>query len=111
MSISDQMLSSGALPNLDFVHGEVIKVLGGAKAGQAFTARHETRADDIFAGELSPDPRAKDVLYFSLPGPGLETQDVVQTEDGRKWKVGRREFSAYLEEQYDIIEFVAGKDS
>lgn len=99
------------MPNLDAFHGETIRVLSGEQAGKCFIGRVECQPDDVLATMLGQDSRAKDSLYFTLPGPGLESQTVVQTEDSRKWKATRREFGAYQEEAYDIIEIAPGKDT
>lgn len=107
------MLSGGAAVHVESLHGETITVLSGADAGKSFTAVNETEQDVVFEEQLGMDPRAKRVLRFRVGGliPNLTSQDRIQTDDGRIWIAIRRPDSGYLTIDFELSEWVAGKDN
>jgi hypothetical protein len=109
-SLADQMLASGAAVQVAALHGERVKVLSGADAGKFFTAVRETEADLVLTTELGQDPRQKIMMRF-ITAPNLSSQDILRTDDGRKWHVVRDPQDTYLTNDFELIEIVAGKDS
>ena len=111
-SLSDIMLSGG-LPSYVGVQGEPIVVLTGPDAGKTFRAVLLNLSDQDLATELGSDPRGKRTLDFQQgdPVPAIDSQDEVQTSDGRIWKVTQGRYSGYLETKFEVTEVVAGKDS
>lgn len=106
------MLSTGAMPLLENVHGERVKVLDGVDAGKWFTAINEVEADQVLESEIMRDPRAKRMLRFTdRPGnvPSVNTNKLVkiQTADGRKWAATRQDFSAYLSVDFELVQIAA----
>jgi hypothetical protein len=112
VSLSDTMLATGLMPNLEAVHGEVVTVLDGVDAGRKFTAINEIEPDAQLESELTIDPRSKRMLRFTdRPGnvPSVNTKKLVliQTSNGKKYSATRQDFSAYLSVDFELVEVIA----
>ncbi len=110
-SLSDMMLASGVVPLVQNVHGETILVLSGADAGKSFQCVRETEQDIILDAQLGEDRRAKHVIRFMYAVPNLESQDVIQTDDQRKWHCVKSPQDGYLSTDFELKEIENGKDS
>lgn len=110
-SLSDRMLASGAVPLIQNTHGETILVLSGADVGKTFPCVRETEQDIILDAQLGEDRRAKRVVRFMYAVPNLESQDIVQTDDGKKWHCVRSPQDGYLSTDFELKEIINGKDS
>jgi hypothetical protein len=111
-SLSDTLLADGCALHIESIHGEPIKILSGSDAGKPFVAVRETESDEILASELGIDPRAKRILRFRAGQvPNLGSQDLIETDDGKKWKTIRRPDTGYLTVDFELVEIVAGKDT
>ena len=111
-SLSDTLLDSGCALHIEAAHGESIKVLSGVEAGKTFTAVRETEMDAILTTDLGMDPRAKRIIRFRDSGtvPRLGGQDIVQTDDGRKWHAVQNPQAGYLTTDFELVEII-GKDT
>jgi hypothetical protein len=106
------MLASGCAVCVESVHGEAILVISGPLAGLRFTAVQELESDVVLDASLSIDPRAKRIVRFRMPNvPALSSQDVVQTEDGRRWYAIRKPGNQYLTVDFELSLIIPGKDS
>ena len=111
-SIADRMLAGSAIPNLFATHGESVSILSGLDAGRTFTAIREIESDQILSTELGEDPRAKIFLRFVIGAvPRIGQSGRVQTDDGKQWNAVRLQEAGFLTSDYELTEFVAGKDS
>lgn len=110
-SLSDMMLASGAVPLIQNVHGETILVLSGADAGKSFVCVRESQPDIVLDAQLGEDIRCKNIIEFMYAVPNLESQDVIQTDDGRKWHCIRSPQDKYLSTDFELKEIENGKDS
>ena|ERR1039458_4086370 len=109
--LSDLMLGGGCALHVEALHGERVRVLSGPDAGRSFAAVMEVEPDLGLEMALGNDPRGKRVLRFREPAvPRLGSQDVVETDDGKRWRAVRRPDSAYLTVDFDLMEVVKGKD-
>lgn len=111
-SIADIALTESAVPNIQVMHGEMLTVVSGAEAGKPFVGVVEIEDDLGLETELGNDPRAKRMVRFpKASAPVLSSQDIVQTEDGKRWNAIRRPDGAYLSVDYELKEIVNGKDT
>lgn len=111
-SIGDLLLTGGCAVHVERLHGETIRVLTGAEAGGVYVGVRETETDLISSGEIGEDPRARRIIRFPVSRyPVLASQDVVQTDDNKKWKAVKRPDSAFLSIDYELTEIVPGKDT
>ena len=108
-SLSTQLLSSGCAQAIEAIHGESVKILSGPDAGKVFLGVVETESDLGLSSDLGIDPRAKVIVRFR-DNPRIESQEKVQTSDGKKWTAIRREFSAFLTNDFELKE-LCEKDS
>ena len=113
MGLSDAMLDAGCALHLEAAHGETITVLSGMDAGKPFVAIRETEADAVLNAETGNlDPRAKRCLRFrdSTGVPRLAAQDIIQTNDGKRWRAVKNPLSGFLTTDFDLIE-ITKKDA
>lgn len=111
-SIGDQNLAVGCAVNVEAVHGETIRVLSGLDQGISFTAVKEIEADIEFETAVSLDVRGKRVVRFRDGAvPRLNSQDTVQTDDGKKWTAVRMPQNSFLTVDFELKEIAAGKDT
>ncbi len=111
-SIADRLLAGGCVRLVESLHGETIRILSGTDAGQSFTAVKEVESDINLETDLGIDPRGKRVVRFREGAvPRLSSQDVVQTDDGKKWNTVRMPGNNYLTVDFELKEIVAGKDT
>jgi hypothetical protein len=115
-SVSDIMLASGVMPNLDALHGEQVLILDGVDAGKYFTAIKEHESDVKLDSDLMIDPRGRRMLRFTdtpgnVPSVGTKKLVKIQTGDGKKWSATRQDFGAYLSVDFELTEIAAGKDN
>ncbi len=111
-SVADRLLAGGCVKLIEALHGETITVLSGVYAGQSFVGVKEVESDINLETDLGIDPRGKRVVRFrELAAPLLASQDVVQTDDGKKWNAVRMPGNNYLTIDFELKEFVAGKDT
>lgn len=110
-AISERMLARGCVRNIERVHGEQVKILSGLDAGKSFTAVVEIEQDLVLGDDgLGNDPRAKVMCRFSV-APNIDSQDVVQTADGKKWNAIKRDFSDFLTTDFELMEIISAKDA
>lgn len=102
-SLSTALLSSGCVRAIEGVHGEPIKILSGPDTGKTFIGVVETESDLGLTSELGVDPRAKIIVHFR-DSPRIASQETVATSDGKKWTAIRREFSAFLTNDFELRE-------
>ena len=111
-SLSDTLLASSLMPNLESVHGEPIKVLDGVDAGKVFVGVITHEPDVTIESDLSiGDARQKVMCRFAnRPGnvPSVNTKRLVkiQTQDGKKWSATRQDFSAYLSVDFELVQTI-----
>ena len=108
-SLSDTLLASGAMPNLDAVHSEPVMILDGVDAGKTMYGIITHESDQVDVSELMTDPRQRVMCRFTdRPGnvPSVNTLRLVkiQTADGMKWKATRQDFSAYLSVDFELTQ-------
>lgn len=110
-SLSDTLLAGSAMPLLESVHGEPVKVLDGVDAGKTFIGviAHET--DINLESDIMSDPRQKTMCRFTdRPGnvPSVNTKKLVklQTADGKKWAATKQDFSAYLSVDFELVQIL-----
>lgn len=111
-SLAESLLSDG-YGSIESVHGETIAVLDGVDAGKSFTAVQDL-VEDFTLDELTgPDRRAKRVLRFraGATSPVLTSQDMIQTSNGKRWRVVKRPGNTFLTVDYELREVVTGKDT
>ena len=111
-SLSDTLLGSAAMPNLDAVHSEPIKILDGVDAGKIMYGILSNEPDANVSSEtLDLDPRQKTICRFTLrPGniPSVNTKRLVkiQTQDGKRWAATKQDFSAYLSTDFELVQII-----
>ena len=113
-ALSDLMLDGGCVTHIARIHGEAIRILTGAQAGQTFYCTGlETQSDDVLSTELGEDRRGKRTVRFqdSNAVPDPESQCEVQTEDGKRWKMVRAPQDGYLTTDFELQQIADGKDS
>lgn len=102
-SLSTQLLSSGCARAIEAVHGESIKILSGPDQGKIFIGVVEIESDLAITSDLGADARAKVIARFR-GDPKIDSQEKVQTADGKRWTAIRREFSAFLTNDFELKE-------
>lgn len=105
------MLASGAMPLLEEVHGERVKVLDGVDRGRWFVAIKENETDLQLSSPVVQESFGKRMLRFTdRPGnvPSVNTKKLVklQTLDGKKWAATRQDNSAYLSVDFELVQLV-----
>jgi hypothetical protein len=107
LGLSDRMLGGAGLPCISSVHGEPILVLSGANANQTFRALVGIENDVLISSDLGENPRGQRMMRFVGAVPVVNSQDQVQTADGRKWTLTRDKFNAYLTTDFEMTEVLA----
>lgn len=112
-SLADQMLAAGCVSNLDAIQSEDIKILTGKGAGKTFRGRMEVKPDFELVTDLGKDARANRTLYITdgTPAENFTAQCRIQTPSGKIWVIVYDPQDDYLENAYDVKEWVPGKDS
>jgi hypothetical protein len=109
-SLSDNLLSTGLMPNLESVHGEPIKVLDGVDAGKTLIGVITHEPDVNLESDISlGDVRQKVMCRFTnrpgnVPGVGTKRLVTLQTQDGKKWAATKQDFSAYLSVDFELVQ-------
>lgn len=106
-SISETLLAGGNAVHLEAYHGEKIAILTGVDAGKVFIAVKETEPDIILETVIGEDPRTKLIARFRTPNvPNLTSQDIVSTDDGKRWYAVRRPGDVFLTVDFELKEIV-----
>ena len=110
-SLSDNLLASGCMPNLEAVQGEQVFVLDGADAGKQFTAVITHEQDINIESDIISDPRQKVMCRFTdrpgnVPSVGTKKMVKLQTADGKKWAATKQDFSAYLSVDFQLVQII-----
>lgn len=102
-ALSDTMLAGGCAAQIAAVHGEPVTVLTGLEAGLKFIGVVENETDFDLTSDLGSDPRSKRMIRFRVGSvPRLRSQDVIQTQDGKKWKAVRKPGAAFLTVDFEL---------
>lgn len=113
-SVSDTMLASGVMPNLDAIHGEAVTILDGVDAGRTLWGIVEHEQDVTLNSDMMPDPRGRRMLRFTnragnLPSANAKRLFKVQIGN-KKYSATKQDFGSFLSTDYELTE-IAGVDT
>ena len=108
MGLSDIMLAGGCALHIEAIHGELVSILSGLDSGLSFMAVRENSQDIVLNDSGSLDPRAKRIIRFRDGNvPRLNAQDIVKTEDGKRWHAVKNPQAGYLTNDFELVEIIA----
>jgi len=104
------MLSEGCAIHIDAIHGELVFVLSGVDAGKTFIGVRENSSDITLDSEMMTDVRAKRLIRFrDRSVPRLAKNDIIKTEDGKRWHAIKSPQDGYLTTDFELVE-ITSKD-